>query len=130
MSVSRWLPSAALAAGLLAAAGSRAETPGPQSRPPEQGLAAAQGSTGARGAATAAPATAPARAAPAARAAPRPVTWSEPERARVTPGILVRAAKRAQQREGAACSPCAARSDANGAVESIEIDWHAATAAP
>jgi hypothetical protein len=65
----------------------------------------------------------------------RPESWAGPERPRVTPGILVRAAKRAQQRDAATCGPCAARSASGaapgqGVVESIEIDWHAASATP
>jgi hypothetical protein len=75
------------------------------------------------------------RAAAAAHPAPRTASWSGPERPRVTPGVLVRAAKRAQQRDAATCGPCAARGASGAAagqavVESIEIDWHAATAAP
>ncbi len=80
-----------------------------------------------------APPPASAKAPDASRADARPASWSGPDRPRVTPGILVRAAKRAQQRDADACGPCAARNAAQageGGVESIEIDWHAASPTP
>lgn len=68
-----------------------------------------------------------------ARADPRAASWSESGRPRVTPGVLVRAAKRAQKNGHGACGPC--RTQAGAAADrddraSIEIDWHAASAAP
>lgn len=69
----------------------------------------------------------------AARAAPRAASWAESGRPRVTPGVLVRAAKRAQKNGHGACGPCRAQDGAaaeRGNPASIEIEWHAASAAP
>ncbi len=106
----RALRTAAAAAAVFAAAAAGADDPPraraapPQASPPPPVAAKAPGP---------------------ARAEPRPARWSGPDRPRVTTGVLVRAAKRAQQRDAEACGPCAAPG-----VESIEIDWHAASAAP
>lgn len=99
----RALRTAAAAAAVFAAAAAGADDP-PRASPPPPVAAKAPGP---------------------ARAEPRPARWSGPDRPRVTTGVLVRAAKRAQQRDAEACGPCAAPG-----VESIEIDWHAASAAP
>jgi hypothetical protein len=98
---------AAAAAALLAAAAAGAGEPHAAPAPRRAAPAREKG---------AAPGTAE------ARAATRPA----PERPRVTPGVLVRAAKRAQEREAAACGPCAAQE----AAQSIEIEWRAAPATP
>lgn len=99
----RALRTAAAAAAVFAAAAAGADDP-PRASPPPPVAAKAPGP---------------------ARAEPRPARWSGPDCPRVTTGVLVRAAKRAQQRDAEACGPCAAPG-----VESIEIDWHAASAAP
>jgi hypothetical protein len=68
--------------------------------------------------------------------AARPASWSAPPRPRVTAGVLVRAAKRAQQRDPPSCSPCTARppdepaQTSKGAIESLEIDWNADRPSP
>jgi hypothetical protein len=107
----------ALLAGGVAAAGEPAPAP----------------ATPASGAATAGKEPVRAR---EARAEPRPASWSGTQRPRVTPGVLVRAAKRAQQRDPGVCRPCGACGAHGGTAAehdtpaSIEIEWHAASAAP
>jgi len=100
-------------------AGSAAARPAPARTPSAAGTAAGA-------ARDATPPQADAKDATAGQADPRPASWPGSDRPKVTPGVLVRAAKKAQQREAAACGPCAAQ----GTAQSIEIEWRAAPATP